>query len=92
MKGKIAIIGLAALGLSGCVSAQTTAFYDTFEVRPAGEPITFCENYADQTFRNTLMNMGDYDRGSVAGNGITRLQARRIADNAYERCLSGRTN
>lgn len=85
------ILFTAPLGLvlAGCVQAQTTAFYGTFEVTPSRA--SFCENYARQTYDNTYQDLYD-PRDGFGGRSFAQNRAQRAADRAYDRCVAGRTN
>lgn len=80
---------LPALALAGCVSAETGVFYETFEM--SGRAPTFCENYAQQTYWNAYESLVDQS-DSFGARSFGQQNAERVADRAYERCLSGRLN
>lgn len=87
---RTAILLACAAALTGCVSARTSVVYGSFTV-PADRPSTFCENYAEQTYRNALRDV--YEPGEGFGSRqFARATAERAAARAYDRCLSGRLN
>ena len=48
-----------------------------------------CDNYADQTARNTYENLSDA-RDGFGSNALARVQATRDGERAYRRCIEGR--
>lgn len=87
---RIAVLAACALAVSGCVSAQSSLVYGTFS-GSTDRPVTFCDNYAQQTYFNSFEDQ--YEPGEGFGSReFARANARRAADRAYERCLAGRTN
>lgn len=89
------LLAVLALPLAGCVADERP--YDRgplvgvapeFYRNPVNRS---CENYADQTYRNSYENLYDAEDGFGA-NEINRQQARRQGDDAYARCRAGRLN
>ncbi len=89
---------LALLALTGCTAADGPAFDrrptvgPTIGLGPASyrPPVRpGCENYADQTARNTYENLSDA-RDGFGSNALARAQAERDGDRAYRRCVEGR--
>ncbi len=80
---------LLALTLSGCVATEPPIGLAPDSYRP---PVRAgCENYADQTARNTYENQIDAE-DSLGARLLTRQQAEESGRRAYERCRSGRLN
>ncbi|MBB3936353.1 hypothetical protein [Aureimonas phyllosphaerae] len=89
---------LAVLALSGCTAVDGPAFdgrptaAPTLGLAPASyrPPVRRgCDNYADQTARNTYENLADNEDGFGA-NAFARTQAERDGARAYRRCVEGR--
>ncbi|WP_062115370.1 hypothetical protein [Aureimonas sp. AU40] len=80
---------LLALPMVGCVSAAPEIGLAPASYRPPVRP--GCENYADQTARNTYENQIDSE-DSLGARLLTRQQAEDSGRRAYARCRSGRLN
>ncbi|WP_182087260.1 hypothetical protein [Aureimonas sp. ME7] len=85
--------------LSGCTAVDGPAFsergpaYDPpigvvpdFYRKPVSRT---CENYADQTARNSFENLSDGE-DSFGVSALNRTRAEREGDRAYQRCREGR--
>ncbi len=80
---------LSTLPLAACVSAAPEIGLAPASYRPPVRP--GCENYAEQTARNTFENLTD-SRDSLGAQLLTRNRAEQSGQRAYERCRAGRLN
>jgi len=83
---------LAAATLAGCAAGDARP--PTLGLAPDSyrPPVTrSCDNYADQTARNTYENLSDPD-DSFSASAFNRQRAEREGRDAYERCRAGRLN
>lgn len=85
------VLPLVAGLMAGCTAAGgATVFHGEVATYPERGNAR-CDNYARQTYYNALEDYSD--RGEGFGTHLmTRQTAERMADRAYERCLSGRLN
>ncbi|MEF2070163.1 hypothetical protein [Consotaella aegiceratis] len=94
---KSAAAFLACLTVAGC-----TAISPVPDTPYPGTPVSanpkprgteaFCRTYARQTASNAYEDRVDTDEDSWVVRQGTAEQARRTGDEAYRRCLAGRTN
>lgn len=94
---KILLAMAAAFALAACTTPYPNAdpFYGfgaTVDANraPRGSP-AFCENYARQSAANFYEANRDSD-DSFGSSGFTYRQAELSGNQAYRRCLAGRTN
>jgi len=86
------LLGLALL--SGCTAVTDEPFVPDAGLVPSfyRKPVQrTCENYADQTYRNSYENYSDNDDGFGA-NALQRIRAEREGREALARCRAGRRN
>lgn len=92
MRRFLPVLGLCSL-LTGCTVVEGPA-YPPIGLAPDSyrPPVTRgCENYADQTARNTYENLSDPE-DSFGADAFNQRRAEDAGDRAYERCRQGRLN
>ncbi|WP_062015375.1 hypothetical protein [Aureimonas sp. AU4] len=80
--------------LTGCTAAADRPFVPEAGLAPSfyRKPVTrTCENYADQTYRNSYENYTD-DSDGFGVNAIQRQRAEADGRQALARCRAGRLN
>ncbi|WP_279483086.1 hypothetical protein [Aureimonas sp. SK2] len=83
---------VALLLLTGCTAVDGPVSGPPIGLAPASyrPPVRpGCDNYADQTARNTYENLSDA-RDGFGSNALARVQAERDGERAYRRCVEGR--